>query len=95
MTKTQRFKLLKQLSCCQCGADKVQIAHSNFREHGKARGKKADDKYTIPLCHFCHAKFDRYEMGMTREQSKEWFSEKLRFVNATIDNKDTDREPAF
>lgn len=51
-------------------------AHSNFAEHGKGRGIKADDCYTIPLCHGCHSDFDQYKT-MGREQSKDWFAKML------------------
>lgn len=45
---------------------------------------KADDKYTIPLSHECHAKFDQYNMGMNRQQSLEWFMKKWSETNKLI-----------
>lgn len=79
-----RLELLRSMPCCNCGADpRSQVAHSNFGEHGKGKSIKADDKYTIPLCHTCHADFDQYR-HMTREQSKAWFMEKWEFINGVI-----------
>ena len=80
MTNNQRFKALRGLPCCRCGKSPIQVAHSNFYEHGKSRGKKAYDKYTIPLCHSCHQWFDQYQQ-MSRADSKKWFDEKLNNTN--------------
>ena len=40
-----------------------QAAHSNSSAHGKGRGIKANDAYTVPLCYKCHADFDQFKMG--------------------------------
>ena len=32
--------------------------HSNFSEHGKGGARKADDKFTVPGCFWCHAWLD-------------------------------------
>ncbi|TAM50211.1 MAG: DUF1364 family protein [Paraburkholderia sp.] len=32
--------------------------HSNFSEHGKSGARKADDKFTVPGCMWCHAWLD-------------------------------------
>ena len=80
-----RLNRIRLFVCCQCGADAPsQAAHSNFYEHGKGRGIKADDKYTIPLCASCHAKLDQYNMGMSRTESLAWFIEKLNLVNGAL-----------
>lgn len=82
----KRLKKIRLMDCC-CGCGRKapsQAAHSNFSEHGKARGLKADDKYTIPLFYECHARFDRYEMGMNRDESLEWFMQKWRETNRLI-----------
>lgn len=80
-----RLELLRSMPCCNCGADpRSQVAHSNFGEHGKGKSIKADDEYTIPLCIFCHQKFDTYSMGLNREQSKAWFMQKWTFINGVI-----------
>ncbi|WP_227430558.1 hypothetical protein [Psychrobacter sp. I-STPA6b] len=50
---SKRLTAIRQLPCCQCGASPPsQACHSNFAEHGKGRGVKADDRYTIPLFDF-------------------------------------------
>lgn len=80
-----RLEQVRSLPCCVCGmGPRSQAAHSNFSEHGKARGLKADDKYTIPLSHECHANFDQYNMGMNREQSLNWFMKKLHITNEIL-----------
>jgi hypothetical protein len=61
-----------------------QAAHSNFSEHGKGVGIKADDNFTIPLCHNCHMWFDQYH-GMSREQSKNWFCMMLDKTNLQLE----------
>lgn len=77
MRSTKRLNEIRKLPCVRCGWDAPsEAAHSNFSEHGKGRGIKADDKYTIPLCRLCHAWFDGYAY-LTREQSKEWFAKML------------------
>lgn len=81
-----RLKKIRTMDCC-CGCGRKapsQAAHSNFSAHGKARGLKADDKYTIPMAHECHGKFDQYNMGMNREQSLEWFMQKLHDTNRLL-----------
>ena len=82
---SKRLERIRSLSCCDCGASpRSQAAHSNFGIHGKGKGVKADDKYTIPLCHECHGKLDQYKMGMSREQSLEWFMTKWRETNRLL-----------
>lgn len=71
--------------CCGCGRPAPSdVAHSNWGEHGKCKGKKADDKYTIPLNRVCHQKFDQYKMGMDRQESRVWFLERLSQTNLTL-----------
>lgn len=76
MRDLKRLAAIRKLPCIKCGQSPSQAAHSNFGEHGKGKGIKADDKYTIPLCHICHRWFDGY-FQLTREQSKEWFAKML------------------
>lgn len=78
-----RFDTLRSLPCCRCGKSPVQVAHSNFYEHGKGRGIKAGDEYTIPLCHTCHSWLDGY-WELNRKQAKKWFAEHLAMVNEAI-----------
>ena len=72
-----------------------QAAHSNFSEHGKGRSIKADDKYTIPLCDADHKRFDQMLMGMDRNQSLDWFNNKLAFINEVLDDQAKDEAPIF
>lgn len=89
MRDNKRLAAIRQLPCCECGrAAPNQAAHSNFSIHGKARGIKADDKYTIPLCHVCHAALDQYRLDMDRHESLEWFEQKLKYVNEVLSGKD-------
>ena len=76
MRSTKRLNEIRKLPCVRCGQSPSQAAHSNFGEHGKGKGIKADDRYTIPLCHSCHSDFDQYKT-MGREESKEWFEKML------------------
>ena len=76
MRDAKRLAEIRKLPCVKCGGGSSQAAHSNFGEHGKCKSRKADDKYTIPLCHSCHSWFDGY-FQLTREQSKEWFTKML------------------
>ena len=92
MTNNQRFKALRKLSCVECGSRPVDIAHSNFSEHGKGKGVKADDSYTVALCRGCHQKFDSFAMGLSREQAKTKFANLLSKTNMALGYKD---ESAF
>ena len=81
----KRLEQIRSLPCCECGRPpRSQAAHSNFGIHGKGKGVKADDCYTIPLCYSCHANLDQYNMGMSREQSLEWFMQKWRETNRLL-----------
>lgn len=41
------------------GADTTVAAHSNHMDHGKARGRKADDCYSVWACASCHTWYDQ------------------------------------
>ena len=45
---------------------------------------KADDKYTIPLCHKHHVELDQNLNQQTKQQQQEWFNEKLDSTNETL-----------
>lgn len=53
-------------------------AHSNESAHGKGGMRKADDKYTVPACFWCHAWLDQggapYELTTStwRRAYREW-----------------------
>lgn len=57
-----RLKKIRNLPCVRCGYKAPsQACHSNFQEHGKGMGTKANDYYTIPMCYRCHQAFDSYK----------------------------------
>ena len=76
MRDAKRLVAIRRLPCVRCGHPNSQAAHSNSAKHGKCKSRKADDKYTIPLCHSCHIDFDQYKT-MGKDESKEWFAKKL------------------
>ena len=92
MTNSQRFEALRKFSCVECGRRPVDIANSNFSEHGKGKGIKADDSYTMALCRTCHQKFDNFSMSLNREQAKAKFANWLIKTNGALGYKD---ESAF
>lgn len=87
-----RLKQIRQVPCCSCFAPPPSDAcHANWGEFGKGMGIKADDSYTIPLCHDCHVCLDQYQ-EMARDEAREWFLGKLAFVNEALQQND---ETAF
>lgn len=83
-----RLAQIRQLPCCQCLAPPPsQACHANWGEFGKGMGIKADDSYTIPLCHDCHVWLDQYQ-EMARDEAREWFLGKLAFVNGALEQHD-------
>lgn len=87
MRDAKRLAAIRKLPCVMCGGGPSQAAHSNFGEHGKGKGIKADDKYTISLCHSCHQWFDQYR-GMGLVESKEWFDKMLDKTERMLNLKD-------
>lgn len=59
-------------SVCIGGIDTVVPAHSNQNRHGKAMGLKANDLYTVPACHSCHAQIDSGNMFNRDEKFAIW-----------------------
>ncbi|MEJ3775579.1 DUF968 domain-containing protein [Acinetobacter pittii] len=76
MRSTKRLNEIRKLPCVRCGYPHSQAAHSNSSKHGKGRGIKASDQFTIPLCFKCHAAFDRFELG-NRAESESMFEKWL------------------
>lgn len=76
---------IASLPCCSCRIGGYsQCAHSNSPEHGKSKGRKADDQFTFPLCgphgfhQGCHVLYDTgmdYSKGERREKAREWIAE--------------------
>jgi transposase-like protein len=72
MRSTKRLNEIRALPCIRCGYPHSQAAHSNSGKHGKGKGIKASDAFTVPLCHKCHFLFDTYQLG-TRQESEALF----------------------
>lgn len=90
-----RLDKIRLLPCCQCNAPPPsQACHANWGQFGKGMGKKADDEYTIPLCHRCHKALDTYQ-GISREKAKAWFLRKLDFVNKVLDEQENPTDAIF
>ena len=54
------LKNVADLPCQNCYIEgQTQAAHSNWAEHGKARGLKASDEFTAALCQKCHTELDQ------------------------------------
>ena len=59
-----------ELPCQNCYIEgQTQAAHSNWAEHGKARGLKASDEFTAALCQKCHTELDQ-GARLTKEQRR-------------------------
>lgn len=87
MRDAKRLAAVRLLPCVRCGHPYSQAAHSNSAKHGKGRSIKASDEFTVPLCHSCHAAFDRFELG-TRAESEAMFDRWLVKVNRMLNQID-------
>lgn len=89
MRSTKRLNEIRALPCVRCGYPHSQAAHSNLGKHGKGKGIKASDAFTVPLCHKCHFLFDTYQLG-TRQESEvmfdQWLEKTERMLN--LNNKE-------
>ncbi|EPG8070886.1 hypothetical protein LJD53_001171 [Acinetobacter baumannii] len=72
MRSKKRLSEIRALPCVRCGYPHSQAAHSNSGKHGKGKGIKASDAFTVPLCYKCHHLFDTYQLG-TRQESEALF----------------------
>jgi len=89
MRDAKRLKAVRSLPCVRCGQSPSQAAHSNSSKHGKGRGIKSSDLYTIPLCAMCHAAFDQFKLG-TRQESEALFDGWLEKTNSMLNLKEQD-----
>ena len=89
MRDAKRLAAIRKLPCIRCGNPNSQAAHSNNAKHGKGRGIKADDSFTVPLCHVCHSDFDQYKLG-SRAESEAMFEKWL--VKTELMMNQTDKE---
>lgn len=84
MRDSKRLAVIRTLPCIRCGNPDSQAAHSNSSKHGKGRSIKADDAYTIPLCHSCHSAFDQFKLGSRAESEamfEQWLEQTNRMLN--------------
>jgi len=93
MRDAKRLKSIRLLPCVRCGQSPSQAAHSNSSMHGKGRGIKASDEFTIPLCYSCHSQFDQYKLG-TRQESEALFDGWLEKTNLML-KIDTNSDSVF
>ncbi|HCI3538817.1 DUF968 domain-containing protein [Acinetobacter baumannii] len=87
MRNAKRLAEIRKLPCIRCGQGPSQAAHSNSSKHGKGRGIKASDEFTVPLCHSCHSQFDQFKLG-TRQESEALFDGWLEKTNRMLNLKD-------
>ncbi|MFV5310448.1 hypothetical protein [Acinetobacter baumannii] len=87
MRSTKRLNEIGALPCVRCGYPHSQAAHSNSGKHGKGKGIKASDAFTVPLCHKCHFLFDTYQLG-TRQESEALFDGWLEKTERMLNLKD-------
>ncbi len=89
MRDVKRLAAIRKLPCVRCGNPNSQAAHSNSAKHGKGRGIKANDAFTVPLCHSCHFQFDTFQLG-NRAESEAMFEKWL--VKTELMMNQTDKE---
>lgn len=89
MRDAKRLAAIRELPCVRCGQSPSQAAHSNSGKHGKGRGIKASDEFTVPLCHSCHSQFDQFKLG-TRQESEALFEVWLEKTNRMLKLKEQD-----
>ena len=83
MRDVKRLAAIRKLPCVRCGNPNSQAAHSNSAKRGKGRGIKANDAFTVPLCHSCHFQFDTFQLG-NRAESEAMFDQWLVRVNRML-----------
>ncbi|WP_394660962.1 hypothetical protein [uncultured Acinetobacter sp.] len=89
MRDAKRLAAIRKLPCVRCGRPDSQAAHSNSSKHGKGRGIKSSDAFTVPLCAICHAAFDQFRLG-TRRESEVMFEQWLKKTERMLNFKDGD-----
>ncbi|MEA1231085.1 hypothetical protein ODQ17_17055 [Acinetobacter sp. IRS14] len=89
MRSQKKLNEIRALPCVRCGYPYSQAAHSNSGKHGKGKGIKSSDEFTVPLCHKCHFLFDTYQLG-TRQESEALFGGWLEKTERMLNLKDSD-----
>lgn len=71
-------KCLLQIAddCLEDEGSTTVAAHSNLMSHGKGKGLKAEDCFTVWSCHRCHSIFDQGG-SFSREEKEHLFYEAL------------------
>ena len=87
MRDAKRLAAVRKLPCVRCGHPDSQAAHSNSAKHGKGRGVKASDQFTVCLCHSCHFQFDTFQLG-SRAESEVMFDQWLIKTNRMLSVED-------
>ena len=87
MRDAKRLAAVRKLPCVKCGNPYSQAAHSNSAKHGKGRGVKASDQFTVCLCHSCHFQFDTFQLG-SRAESEVMFDQWLIKTNRMLSVED-------
>lgn len=87
MRDAKRLAAIRKLPCVRCGYPHSQAAHSNSGKHGKGKGIKASDEFTVPLCAICHGLFDQFNLG-TRQESEAMFERWLEKTERMLNLKD-------
>src|ERR1035437_10725179 len=59
LAMAQGMPCLLQAPPCNGNSDTVVSAHSNQAKHGKAKGRKAHDQYSVWACARCHTWLDQ------------------------------------
>jgi hypothetical protein len=57
---------------CRNDPATVVPCHSNQLIHGKGKGLKARDEYTVPGCYWCHAEIDQGRRFNKQEKFAFW-----------------------
>jgi hypothetical protein len=66
--------------CCRNDIASVVPAHSNQLRHGKGKGIKALDVYTVPACRDCHSELDQGKRFTREEKFAIWDSAYARWL---------------
>lgn len=79
---------------CIGGTETTVPAHSNEQAHGKAMGRKADDRYSVPACFACHAQYDQGRLFTRAAKFSMWRAAYARWEPVRIAKLQTKQNPA-
>ena len=80
LAKGEKCLLQIATDCLGDEGSTTVAAHSNFMEHGKAKGLKAEDCYSVWSCYKCHTIFDQGTTLSKREKENAFGDAMLRQV---------------